>query len=222
VAGFWSRQVDFGKARKQMVRRDLASRDITNERVLQAMSAVPRERFVWEVDRRDAYADRPLRIGDGQTISQPYMVALMTQQLSLSGGERVLEIGTGSGYQTAVLAELVSQVFTIERIESLSQRARATLEELGYTNVVFRVGDGSMGWPEEEPFDGVIVTAGAPQVPESLKRQLADGGRLVIPVGDRHEQDLLVVTRRGGRFEMATSTACVFVKLIGQEGWPQE
>ena len=217
----WSAKVNFEEARKEMVRRDLAGRDIRDARVLDAMGRVPRERFVWDVDRADAYADHPLRIGEGQTISQPYMVALMTQSLGLVGTERVLEIGTGSGYQAAILAELAAKVYTVERIASLSERAAGTLAELGYRNVFFRVADGTLGWPEEAPFDAIVVTAGAPKVPETLKQQLADGGRMSIPVGDEHEQDLLLVTRRGARFETRSLCPCIFVKLLGREGWPE-
>jgi protein-L-isoaspartate(D-aspartate) O-methyltransferase len=263
-----SREADFDDAREKMVRRDLAARGITDERVLGAFRRVRRERFVWDVDARDAYADHPLRIGEGQTISQPYMVALMTEALMLPSGPRcskalrslgpqpskalrsraakrsesgavsksaavtsgasasdaaltkVLEIGTGSGYQTAILAELAREVCTVERIAALSEKARATLAGQGYGNIRYRVGDGTLGWPEEAPFDRVIVTAGAPRVPESLKLQLAEGGRLVIPVGGGHGQDLLIVTREGEDFRTEKGTGCIFVKLIGEEGWP--
>ncbi len=241
-----TREADFDDAREKMVRRDLAARDITDERVLGAFRRVPRERFVWDVDGSDAYADHPLRIGEGQTISQPYMVALMTEVLMLPLGPRcskalrsriaeqsergasasdavptkVLEIGTGSGYQTAILAELAREVCTVERIAALSEKARGTLADLGYENIRYRVGDGTLGWREEAPFDRIIVTAGAPGVPESLKGQLADGGRLVIPVGGGHGQDLLIVTREGKEFRTEKGTGCIFVKLIGEEGWP--
>jgi len=214
------READFDDEREKMVRRDLAARGITDERVLGAVRRVRRERFVWDVDARDAYADHPLRIGEGQTISQPYMVALMTEVLKLEGPEKVLEIGTGSGYQTAILAELAREVCTVERIEALSERARGTLADLGYENIRYRVGDGTLGWPEEAPFDRIIVTAGAPSVPESLKGQLAEAGRLVIPVGGGHGQDLLIVTREGDEFRTEKGTGCIFVKLIGEEGWP--
>ena len=214
------READFDDAREKMVRRDLAARGIKDERVLGAFRRVPRERFVWDVDAREAYADHPLRIGEGQTISQPYMVALMTEALMLEGPEKVLEIGTGSGYQTAILAELAREVCTVERIATLSEKARSTLADLGYGNVRYHVGDGTLGWREEAPFDRVIVTAGAPRVPESLKLQLAEAGRLVIPVGGGHGQDLLIVTREGEEFRTEKGTGCIFVKLIGEEGWP--
>ena len=225
-----AREADLDDAREKMVRRDLAARGITDERVLGAFRRVRRERFVWDVDSSDAYADHPLRIGEGQTISQPYMVALMTQWLGLggagpnSGSERVLEIGTGSGYQTAILAELAREVYTIERFASLSESARERLKRLGYGNVHYRVGDGTLGWPEEAeraPFDAIIVTAGAPSVPEPLKRQLAPGARLVIPVGPGREQDLLVLTREKDGFGTRSVCPCIFVKLLGEEGWPE-
>ncbi len=214
--------IDFEKARLRMVERDLAGRDVSDPRVLEAMGRVPRERFVWEVDGREAYADHPVRIGEGQTISQPYMVALMTQLLALKGDERVLEIGTGSGYQTAILAQLSREVFTVERHAALSGRAADVLRELGYENVHYLVADGTRGWAEQAPYDGAIVTAGAPSVPESLRKQLADGGRLVVPVGSLHAQTLKVIYRRGDGFETRDSIPCVFVKLIGEEGWAEE
>ncbi|MHC5055008.1 MAG: protein-L-isoaspartate(D-aspartate) O-methyltransferase [Planctomycetota bacterium] len=202
-----------------MVRKDIAARGITDARVLEIMRRVPRERFVWQVDRRQACADHPIRIGEGQTISQPYIVALMTQELALSGDEKVLEIGTGSGYQTAILAELAREVYTLERFAALAELAREALAELGYANVRHRTGDGTLGWPEEAPFDRIMVTAGAPRVPESLKGQLADGGRLVIPVGGEGYQDLMLVTREGEGFRERVVCGCSFVKLVGAEGW---
>ncbi len=232
-------EAEFKRARERMVEKHLRGRDITDERVLDAFGRVPREEFVWEVDRDEAYADHPVRIGEGQTISQPYMVALMTQWLGLggagpnSGSERVLEIGTGSGYQTAILAELAREVYTIERFASLSGSARERLTRLGYANVHYRVGDGTLGWPEKAdiqgaevqdkaPFDAIIVTAGAPSVPEPLERQLAPGARLVIPVGPGREQDLLVVTKLPDEtFETRSVCPCIFVKLLGEEGWPE-
>lgn len=221
MSALWGGKVDFEKARLEMVRRDLAGRDITDKRVLDAFGRVPRERFVWDVDSGDAYADHPLRIGCGQTISQPYMVALMTQALGLKGDELVLEVGTGSGYQAAILAELAREIHTIERFGELSERARGVLEELGYENLRFHVGDGTLGLPEEAPFDGIMVTAGAPKVPEPLKKQLKDGGRLAVPVGGAHEQDLLVVKRRGDEYETENVCPCIFVKLVGEEGWAE-
>jgi len=215
----WDEDLDFAKLRAEMVRRDIAARGITDTRVLDAMRRVPRERFVWQVDRAQACIDHPLRIGEGQTISQPYIVALMTQELGLTGDEKVLEIGTGSGYQTAVLAELAREVYTVERIESLGVRARELLRDLGYAGVRHRTGDGTRGWPEEAPFDAIVVTAAAPRVPKALKDQLADGGRLVVPVGGEGYQDLLRVVREGEGFSERVVCGCSFVRLIGADGW---
>jgi protein-L-isoaspartate(D-aspartate) O-methyltransferase len=213
---------DFSQERQAMVAEQLRRRDIRDERVLAAMARVPRHLFVPAASQSEAYEDRPLPIGDGQTISQPYMVAIMTQALGLAGGERVLEIGTGSGYQTAVLAELSREVFTVERLFALFQKAENRLRNLGYENIRCRLGDGSKGWPEKAPFDGILVTAGAPGVPEALKAQLAEGGRLVIPVGSRYTQSLLRIERTGGRFAEEDITGCVFVPLVGESGWKEE
>lgn len=202
-----------------MVEHQLRSRGIRDARVLQAFREVPRHLFVPPERADEAYDDHPLDIGLGQTISQPYMVALMTEALRLRGGERVLEIGTGSGYQTAILAHLCRCVYTIERLEGLSQRAQATLEQLGLRNIRFRVGDGTLGWPEEAPFDAILVTAAGPSVPPSLEAQLADGGRLVMPVGGWGEQELIALERRGDSFRRENLGGCVFVPLIGREGW---
>jgi protein-L-isoaspartate(D-aspartate) O-methyltransferase len=210
---------DFSIQRKKMVDIQLAARGISDKRVLEAFGKVPRERFVRAGDYAQAYGDHPLGIGSGQTISQPYMVALMTQCLGLHGDENVLEIGTGSGYQTAILAELASKIYTVERIPELSERAQEILGELGYSNIRFRVSDGTIGWPEEAPYDAVIVTAGAPSVPESLKEQLIAGGRMSIPVGDSFGQDLLLVRKKDGRMYEEEICKCTFVKLIGEEGW---
>ncbi len=215
----WEDDIDFAELRAEMVRKDIAARGITDARVLEAMRRVPRERFVWQVDRDQACTDHPIRIGEGQTISQPYIVALMTQELGLTGDEKVLEIGTGSGYQTAILAELARDVYTVERFETLSDRARELLDDLGHAGVHYRVGDGTLGWPEEAPFDAIIVTAGAPRVPDALREQLADDGRLVIPVGGEGYQDLMLVTRAGEDFSERKVCGCSFVKLVGAEGW---
>ncbi len=204
-----------------MVAAQLAARGIHDARVLAAMRKVPRHLFVSEELRPYAYEDHPLSIGRGQTISQPYMVGLMTQALGAGAGARVLEIGTGSGYQSAVLAELCAEVVTVERDELLAERAAGRLAELGYGNVCVMVGDGSEGWPELGPYDGVLVTAGAPRVPEPLKSQLKEGGKLVCPVGSRQHQTLYVVRRTRGGFETDTSINCVFVPLVGREGWPE-
>ncbi len=209
----------FEKKRLNMVDTQLQARGIRNEAVLEAMTRVPRHRFVPEKYRDRAYADTPLGIGCDQTISQPYMVALMTEALSLTPESRVLEIGTGSGYQAAVLAELAAEVYTVERHAELSEQAAETLSLLGYKNVQTTVGDGTLGWPEHAPYDGIIVTAGAPDVPESLKNQLADGGRLVVPVGTRPLQRCVCVRRRGNKFKSKDLVSCVFVPLLGAEGW---
>jgi protein-L-isoaspartate(D-aspartate) O-methyltransferase len=213
---------DYGKERLIMVEEQLRRRGISDRRVLEAMEKIPRHLFVLEDYRDSAYEDRPLPIGEGQTISQPYMVAIMTQSLELEGRERVLEIGTGSGYQTAILAELAQKVFTIERIPALTQRAQKALEDLGYPNISFLSGDGSRGWPEEAPFDAIMVTAGSPDVPPTLKSQLAEGGRLVIPTGPRFTQTLYKLTREGNRFTEEEVTGCVFVPLVGDYGWKNE
>ena len=207
--------------RRRMVEVQIAGRGISDPRTLQALGRVPRERFVPRAYRGLAYEDRPLPIGEGQTVSQPYMVALMTQALGMHGGEKVLEVGTGSGYQTAVLAEIAGLVYSVERIPSLAERARRTLEALGYENVRVVAGDGSLGLAREAPFDAVLVTAAAPAVPEPLKEQLADGGRLVIPVGSREYQELVRVTRRGDSFRSESLGGCVFVPLLGARGWEE-
>lgn len=198
----------------------LEAEGISDRRVLEAFLSVPRHEFVPEAYQSQAYDDNALPLGHGQTISQPYIVALMTSALRLTGDERVLEIGTGSGYQAAILSRLAAHVTTIERIPELSQTAQATLGRLGYENIDFVVGDGTLGCPEQAPFDGIIVTAGGPTIPSSLFEQLADGGRLVMPVGDELTQQLQCLTRSGGRTEAETLCGCRFVPLIGSEGWP--
>ena len=211
--------MDFDAARQQMVQTQLERRQITDRRVLDAMGRVPRHEFIPRSLAESAYSDRPLSIGSGQTISQPYMVALMTQSLAPQPDDRILEIGTGSGYQTAILAELACHVYTIERIESLAKEARATLDRLGYTNVSIHVKDGTLGLPEEAPFDGIMVTAGAPVLPTTLVEQLNEGGRIVCPVGDRLTQSLIVGTRSGEQFDRRNVCSCVFVPLLGEHGW---
>ena len=206
-------------ARHYMVEEQLRRRGIRDPRVLDAFARLPRHVFVPSESELSAYEDHPLPIGDEQTISQPYMVALMTQCLELKGTERVLEIGTGSGYQTAVLCELAREVYSIERLPALSERAGLTLQYLGYRNVEMRVGDGTLGWPEQAPFDRILVTAAAPDVPPSLKRQLAEGGILVIPVGPVGMQQLMVLRKRAGETDAKSVCDCVFVKLIGEEGY---
>ena len=214
--------VDFPKARLKMVEEQIISREIRDSRVIAAMKKVPRHRFVEEALQSQAYSDHPLPIGEKQTISQPYMVALMTEALQLTGREKVLEIGAGSGYQTAILAELAEKVYSIERIRSLAIKARQLLYELGYFNVEIKIFDGTYGWSEESPFDAVLVTAGAPDIPEPLLDQLAMGGRLVIPVGDAFVQDLVRVTRSEGGIKKEDLGGCRFVKLVGKYGWDEE
>ncbi|MEW6614483.1 MAG: protein-L-isoaspartate(D-aspartate) O-methyltransferase [Thermodesulfobacteriota bacterium] len=214
--------MDFDAERQRMVETQLKTRGITSLRVLEAMRKVPRHSFVPPEFISSAYYDGPLSIGEGQTISQPYMVALMTECLGLKGEEKVLEVGTGSGYQTAILAELAKEVYSIEIHKSLSEKARQVLTYLGYNNIEFRIGDGSRGWEEESPFDGIIVTAGSPDIPGTLQNQLTDGGRLVIPVGSRFVQTLYRITRVGRYFKREEFTSCVFVPLVGEHGWKGE
>jgi len=193
--------------------------DVRDERVLAAVASVPREKFVPAELRAFAYENRPLPIGHGQTISQPLIVAMMTEALDLKGGEKVLELGTGSGYQAAILAELAGQVITVERIDPLAERAAAVLDELGYENVRVCVCGDVLGWPEEAPYDGIVVTAGAPQVPPALLEQLAPGGRLVIPVGARDVQELLLVTKSPLGLTTKRLGPCRFVPLVGPGAW---
>ena len=200
----------------------IRARGIKDERVIGAMEKIPRHLFVDEGLLSQAYDDTPLPIGERQTISQPYIVALMTEALQLTGREKVLEIGTGSGYQAAVLAELADRVLSIERIASLATRARSIVESLNYFNVLIWVGDGTYGWKDEAPFDAIIVTAGAPAVPDILTNQLAPGGRIIIPVGDRYSQSMVKLTRRSEDpedIEAEELGGCRFVNLIGEHGW---
>lgn len=210
---------DFEEARARMVEEQMAARGISDERVLEAMRRVPRHLFVPESRRSQAYHDRPLSIGYGQTISQPYIVAFMTACLELSGDEKVLEIGTGSGYQAAVLSQVARQVISIECIEELANTARKALSDVGYDNVQVIVGDGSLGLPEEAPFDAIMLTAAAPDVPIPLQRQLADGGRLVGPVGSRYDQVLVRLRRVGGDWKREILVPVIFVPLTGRHGW---
>jgi len=214
--------VNFEKARHRMVEEQLIARGIRDARVLEAMRKVPRHLFVEEALWDRAYGDHALPIGEKQTISQPYMVARMTEALDLTGAEKVLEIGTGSGYQTAILSELAARVCSIERVRSLFEKARASLNRLRYFNVTFKLFDGTYGWPEEAPFDAIIVTAGAPEVPPSLVDQLKPGGRLVIPVGDRVNQVLNKIVKTPGDLVTTHLTGCVFVPLVGAFGWRSE
>jgi protein-L-isoaspartate(D-aspartate) O-methyltransferase len=215
-----SHMPEFAEARARMVAEQLERRGIADRRVLDAMRSVPRHEFVASADRLRAYADQALPIGEGQTISQPYMVAAMTEALALTGVERVLEIGTGSGYQAAVLAELARDVISIERHAALAEEARGRLAALGYSRVEVLVGDGSTGYLPRAPYDAILVAAGAPRVPGALTAQLADGGRLAIPVGPYGQQELRVVRRDGARLVETAREACVFVPLVGAEGWP--
>ncbi len=213
----------FARARRRMVAEQLAApaRNITNSRVLAVMGKVPRHEFVPETLRTRAYTDGPLPIGHGQTISQPYIVAFMTEQLDPTPTDRVLEIGTGSGYQAAVLSELAGKVYSIEIIEGLSTRAAADLKRLGYTNVFVRTGDGHKGWPEAAPFDAIIVTCAPEKIPAALVDQLKDGGRMIIPVGAMGEQDLVLLRKSGGKLERRAVLPVRFVPMTGQAASPK-
>jgi protein-L-isoaspartate(D-aspartate) O-methyltransferase len=210
---------DYRLAREKMVKNQLIPRGITHRGVLEAMGKIHRHLFVEEALVGEAYNDHPLPIGHKQTISQPYIVALMTQALDLSGKEKTLEIGTGSGYQTAILAELSEKVYTIERIRPLMEGARNLLTHLGYSNILFKAFDGTLGWKESQPFDAIMVTAGAPKIPQPLMDQLADGGRLVAPVGDKFSQELIKVIKMKDGYEEKNLGGCRFVDLIGVHGW---
>jgi protein-L-isoaspartate(D-aspartate) O-methyltransferase len=215
--------LNFEIARRRMVETQIIDRGIHDRIVIEAMLKVPRHIFVEEAISAQAYSDSPLPIGEKQTISQPYMVALMTELLELDGSKKVLEIGTGSGYQAAILATVASRVYTVERIRPLALRARKALDSIGLLNVNIKIGDGTDGWQEEAPFDAILVTAGAPDIPEILISQLAPGGKLVIPVGDQFEQTLVrVIKKDDGSFMRENSVACRFVKLIGKHGWKIE
>jgi protein-L-isoaspartate(D-aspartate) O-methyltransferase len=211
--------MDWESLRNEMVDSQLVPRGIADQRVLAAMREIPRHMFVAPGMETRAYGDHALPIGEGQTISQPYMVALMTQALELDGTERVLEIGTGSGYQAAILSRLSEQVFSVERMPALATRARELLESLGMSNVAIRTGDGTIGWKEFEPYDRIIVTAGAPDVPPSLVDQLGDPGAMVVPVGSRGLQQLRIIRKDKGRLTSVEAGGCVFVPLVGREGW---
>jgi protein-L-isoaspartate(D-aspartate) O-methyltransferase len=212
---------DFESKRRDMVARQIRDRGVHDERVLDAMQAVPRHVFVPDACIRAAYSDDPLPIGEGQTISQPFMVAAMAQALSLIGHERVLEVGAGSGYQAAILSRLAREVIAVETQTALADSARARLRTLGFSNVYLEVGDGSVGWALGAPYDAILVSAAAPAVPQALIDQLRDGGRLVIPVGGLHEQELLRIVKRDGRTYRESLYMCRFVPLTGRHGWPQ-
>jgi len=209
----------YEKARKKMVKSQIESRGIKDPKVLEAFLTVKRHLFVEEALRSQSHNDYPLPIGSGQTISQPYIVALMTEGLELKEDDRVLEIGTGSGYQTAILAEIAKEVYSIERIGELSDRTIDLLEELGYTNIEIKVDDGTTGWVSKSPFDAIVVTAASPDIPRPLTDQLKEGGRMVIPVGGRASQYLVKVTKKRGKLVKESLGGCRFVKLIGEYGW---
>jgi len=206
--------------RSEMVENQLRRRGITDKVLLDAFEKVPRHFFCPAgISLADAYGDFPLAIGEGQTISQPVMVASMTEQLQLEGGERILEVGTGSGYQAAILAWICDEVYTIERHSGLAERARSTLDELGLDNVHVKTGDGTEGWRENAPFDGIIVTAATPDVPGPLKEQLNDGARLVVPIGSHGMQQLTIIIRQGDKYDTQRAEQCAFVPLVGRYGW---
>jgi len=209
----------YERQRDEMVRTQMEARGITDPKVLAAFRRVPRHLFVSEALRDQAYGDFPLPIGEQQTISQPYIVAEMTQALALGAEDRVLEIGTGSGYQAAILAEIVFRVYTIERIRPLFSKSRKLFDRLRYHNILMKYSDGSLGWADESPFDAIIVTAGAPEIPETLVNQLGIGGRLVIPVGNRYSQELIKIYRDEEGIHTKNLGGCRFVKLVGEHGW---
>jgi protein-L-isoaspartate(D-aspartate) O-methyltransferase len=212
---------DFAAARNEMVARQIRSRGINSARVLDAMAAVPRHEFVPLAAQASAYSDEALPIGGGQTISQPFIVAAMSDAVQLSGGERVLEIGGGCGYQAAVLSLLARDVVVVELRASLASAARERLERLGYANVRVEEGDGSLGWPASAPYDAILVSAAAPSIPPPLIEQLAEGGRLVIPVGDSERQSMLQIVKRAGGLAQESLLTCRFVPLLGRHGWPE-
>jgi len=211
--------INFKSLREEMVTQQIMGRGLTSPRIIEVFKKVPRHLFVPEQFWNQSYDDHPLPIGEGQTISQPYMVALMTDLLDLSGQEKVLEIGTGSGYQAAILAELAKEVYTVERYKSLAERAEKILKELDYQNVKVLVGDGTKGWEKFSPYERIIVTASAPDVPQPLFEQLNEMGRLVIPVGGRWSQDLMLIEKRKGKIVGKSICGCVFVPLIGEYGY---
>jgi protein-L-isoaspartate(D-aspartate) O-methyltransferase len=209
----------YQRCREEMVKNQIKARGITDPKVLSALRRVPRHLFVSEALEDQAYGDFPLPIGEQQTISQPYIVAEMTQALQLNKDDRVLELGTGSGYQAAVIAEIAYRIYTIERIHTLYVKTRALLDRLNYHNIVTRYSDGTTGWMDESPFDAIIVTAGAPEIPAPLINQLAMGGRMVIPVGDKHTQELIKLHRSEKGIHKTSLGGCRFVKLVGEYGW---
>ena len=213
--------IKYARQREEMVRNQIEARGIKSPRVLTAFRRVPRHLFVSEALRDQAYGDYPLPIGEQQTISQPFIVAEMTQALDLGEDDRVLEIGTGSGYQAAILAQIVYRVYTIERKHSLYLQTRNLFDKLHYHNIVMKYADGTKGWQDESPFDGIIVTAGAPQIPDILIDQLGEGGRLVVPVGNQHTQELIKIFRDDQNIRQTNLGGCRFVKLVGKHGWKE-
>ena len=212
----------YERQREEMVRNQMEARGIKDPDVLAAFRKVPRHLFVNEALRDQAYGDYPLPIGEQETISQPYIVSEMTQALELKHDDRVLEIGTGSGYQAAILAQIVYRVYTIERIRSLHIQARSLFDKLNYHNIVTRYADGTKGWQNESPFNAIIVTAGAPAIPETLINQLVTGGRLVVPVGNQHTQELIKIDRSKNNVQQTNLGGCRFVKLVGEHGWKEK
>jgi len=210
--------MDYAPLRKRMVEEQLIARGIKNQRVLDAFLKIERHKFIPENLGVSAYADFPVPIGEGQTISQPYIVALMTECLDLTGEEKVLEIGTGSGYQSAVLAELAKEVYSIERFENLAKKAKDTLNELGYKNIKIKIGDGTLGWLEESPFERIIITAASPKIPLPLTEELKENGKLILPLGESFSQVLTVVEKKKGKLESIGVCGCVFVPLVGKFG----
>ena len=213
--------MDSREAQARMIEDELLPRGIRDELVISAFRSVPRQDFVPAEYQSEAYADYPLPIGHGQTISQPYMVALETQCLALKGGEKVLEIGTGSGYQAAILSRIAKEVYSVERFAGLAAGSEARMKKLGYLNVMVKVGDGTMGWEEHAPYDGIVVTAGAPGIPPGLVKQLKEGGRLVIPIGSEFGQVLTIAEKHVADIKTTEVCGCVFVPLVGKEGWKE-
>ncbi|HTA57988.1 MAG TPA: protein-L-isoaspartate(D-aspartate) O-methyltransferase [Candidatus Baltobacteraceae bacterium] len=219
--GNGSENARLAEERRLMVENQIRKRGVVNERVLHAMTAVARHEFVPPVWTNQAYADEPLPIGRGQTISQPYIVAAMVASLALTGAEKILEIGTGCGYQAAVVSLLVKEVHSVEILPELAQPAAERLQRLGYLNVHVHRGDGTLGWPESGPYDAILIAAAAPAVPEPLVQQLAEGGRLIAPVGDEDKQELQLITKRDGQLIVRLGGPCRFVPLMGRHGWPR-
>jgi protein-L-isoaspartate(D-aspartate) O-methyltransferase len=213
--------IKYERQREEMVRSQIEARGIKEPKVLSAFREVPRHLFVSEALSDQAYGDYPLPIGEQQTISQPYIVAEMTQALELGDNDRVLEIGTGSGYQAAILAQIVYRVYSVERIRSLYLKARSLFDKLHYHNIVTKYADGTKGWQEESPFDAIVVTAGAPEIPNVLVEQLVEGGRLVVPVGNQHTQELVKIYREEKNIQQTNLGGCRFVKLVGEHGWKE-